>query len=149
MSWSNVAVSKMKTQQALIIAVSLWLLSACAPLISLYDQYAYTQAVSLKVDMQNLADESATTNYTDAKANVDAVNTELQKAYEYDRGRSKDSLSTKQYGILLSDKGFYKNFLKDWQTHSKLSTTAAGEMRIQIGKLMDEVIALEVGKNKK
>jgi hypothetical protein len=149
MSVSNTFGIKLKKQQTILIAVSLWLVTACSPLIALYDQYAYTQAVSLKVDMQNLADQSATTSYSDAKANVAAVNTELQKAYEYDRGRSKDSLSSKQYRILLSDNGFYKSFLKDWETHQKLSSTAAGEMKTQIGRLMDEVIALEAGKNKK
>lgn len=123
-------------------------INSCSPLIALYDQYAYTQATSLKVDLQNLADESSTTNYADAKADIDRVNIELQKAYEYSKGRSKNTLSAKQYEILLGENNFYKTFLKTWQTQGKESPTAANEMKIKLGQLMDQIIELENGKNR-
>ena len=120
----------------------------CRPLISLYDQYAYTQATSLKVDLQNLIKESATINYSDAKNDISKLNSELQKAFEYAKGRSLNSLSTKQYAILLSDTDFYKKFLNDWKVQKKESETAADEESIKIGQLMDTIIKLENGKTK-
>lgn len=123
-------------------------ITSCSPTIALYDQYAYTQATSLKVDLQNLAEESSTINYTDAKADIEKVNIELQKAYEYSKGRSKNSLSAKQYEILLSDSNFYKTFLRTWQTQGKESPTAANEIKIKLGQLMDQIIELESGKNR-
>ena len=86
--------------------------TSCKSTIALYDQFAYTQATSLKVDMQNLAEESSTINYPDAKTDIDNLNVALQKAFEYASGLSKNSLSTTQYSILLADNGFYKTFLK-------------------------------------
>jgi hypothetical protein len=130
----------------------LWLLLfslvSCKPTISLYDQYAYTQATSLKVDLQNLALESASINYEAAKPDIDKTNTELQKAYEYNKGRDNNSLSAKQYEILLGEDHFYKNFLKDWKLKGKENTAMAENITEQIGDLMDQIIKLENGKNK-
>ncbi len=120
----------------------------CKPLISLYDQYAYTEAISLKVDMQNLMLESDSIKYADAKLDISRVNTELQKAYEYAKGRSNNSLSTKQYAILLSEDGFYKSSLRTWQKQDTLSSTSASLKSDKIGQLLDQIIKLENGKNK-
>ncbi len=120
----------------------------CKPTIALYDQYAYTQATSLKVDMQNLALESQNANYNDATADITKVNTELQKAYEYNKGRDLNSLSTKQYEILLSENDFYKQFLNNWKSSGKESATFAQNVSDKIGQLMDQIIKLENGKNK-
>ncbi len=122
--------------------------ASCSPLIAVYDANAYAQAISIKVDLQNLADESATTNYTNAKADVDKVTSNIQKALEYDRGREKDSLSTKQYEILLADGHSYKTFLQLWQSQGKISATAAAEFKSSIGQIMDRIIRLENGKNR-
>ena len=124
------------------------LLVNCKPTIALYDQYAYTQATSLKVDLQNLALESESTSYDAAKADIDKVNTELQKAYEYNKGRDLNSLSTKQYEILLSDNEFYKKFLSNWKSSGKENETFAESVSEKIGQLLDQVIKLENGKNK-
>lgn len=124
------------------------LITGCKSTIALYDQYAYTQATSLKVDLQNLALESATLSYDSAKADIAKTNVELQKAYEYHKGRDNNSLSTKQYEILLSDTHFYKSFLKDWQAKGKESAVMAENISEQIGELMDQVIKLENGKNR-
>ncbi len=120
----------------------------CKPTIALYDQYAYTQATSLKVDMQNLALESDTVSYDAAKPDIDRVNVELQKAYEYNKGRDLNSLSTKQYEILVSDKDFYKQFLNNWKSSGKENAAFAQDASEKIGQLLDQIIKLENGKNK-
>jgi len=56
-------------------------LGSCAPLISTFDQYAYIQTTSLKVDALNLMDR-ATEDYTAHEQEVKAVLTKLDKAYE-------------------------------------------------------------------
>lgn len=123
-------------------------LISCKPTIALYDQYAYTQATSLKVDMQNLALESSIVSYDAAKPDIDKVNVELQKTYEYNKGRDLNSLSTKQYEILISDKGFYKQFLNNWKSSGKESEAFAQDASEKIGQLLDQAIKLENGKNK-
>ncbi len=124
------------------------LLISCKPTIALYDQYAFTQATSLKVDLQNLALESDSVSYDIAKPDIDRVNTELQKAYEYNKGRDLNSLSTKQYEILVSDKDFYKQFLNNWKSSGKENETFAQNVSEKIGQLLDQIIKLENGKNK-
>jgi len=124
------------------------LLLSCKPMIALYDQYAFTQATSLKVDMQNLALESDSVSYDAAKPDIDKVNVELQKAYEYNKGRDLNSLSTKQYEILVSETQFYKSFLNNWKTKGKENETVAQDASEKIGQLLDKVIQLENGKNK-
>lgn len=128
--------------------ILLFALLGCSPTIALYDQYAYTQATSLKVDMQNLASESSTITYADAKTDIDKVNVELQKAYEYNKGRDKNSLSAKQYSILISDAHFYKTFLNNWKKKGMENAALAEDVSKQIGNLMDQIIKLENGKNK-
>lgn len=132
-----------------ILWVFLWaLIVSCSTHIAFYDQYAYTQATSLKVDLQNLATESSTVTYADAKTDIDKINVEIQKALEYSRGRAKNTLSTDQYKILYSDNGFYKAFLKTWNSEGKLSPAGADEVSKEIGELMDQIIKLESGKTK-
>ena len=141
----NKKISRNKNFNVLFLFV---LLISCKPMIALYDQYAYTQATSLKVDMQNLALESDSVNYEAAKPDIDKVNVELQKAYEYNKGRDLNSLSTKQYEILVSDKDFYKQFLNNWKSSGKENKAFAQDASDKIGQLLDQVIKLENGKNK-
>ena len=138
----------LRLKKKLFIYFLVALLAGCKATIALYDQYAYTQATSLKVDLQNLALESATVSYDSAKADIHKTNIELQKAYEYNKGRDDNSISTQQYAILISDAHFYKSFLKDWQAKGKESATMAENISEQIGELMDQIIKLENGKNR-
>jgi hypothetical protein len=124
------------------------LLFSCKATIALYDQYAYTQATSLKVDLQNLALESDSISFETAKPDIDKVDIELQKAYEYNKGRDNNSISSKQYEILLADDHFYKSFLKDWKAKGKESAIMSQNISEEIGDLMDQVIKAENGKNK-
>ena len=132
----------------LFVVALIFVLQGCKPFIALYDQYAYTQATSLKVDIQNLALESATTTYKDAKGDIKNVIVALQKAYQYSKGRDNNSLSTKQYEILLADDHFFKTFINNWQTKGMESAVFAKDVSDQTGNLMDQIIKLENGKNK-
>lgn len=139
---------KIRKSASSILVLFLFIVNSCTHHIAFYDQYAYTQATSLKVDLQNLATESGTVAFTDAKADIDKVNVQIEKAFEYSQGRAKNTISTDQYKILLGDNNFYKSFLQTWNTQGKLSPAAADEVSKKIGQLMDQIIALESGKTK-
>ena len=119
-------------------------ISGCAS-IAVFDQYAYTQATSLKVDLQNLIDLSASKTYSQAKVEIEEANTSIMKAYEYEKGRKKAEIMAKMYGILLSEDGSYKKYLKKWKEEGKQSAAFVEEAKVQIGKLMDQIIQLEGG----
>jgi hypothetical protein len=144
-----VQILKIKRHVSAVLLIFLFtVVNSCTHHIAFYDQYAYTQATSLKVDLQNLASESSSVAYADAKEDIDKVNVEMEKAFEYSNGRSKNTISTDQYKILLGENNFYKSFLQTWNTQSKLSPAAADEVSKKIGQIMDQIIALESGKTK-
>ncbi len=129
----------------LLIVISF---AGCKPLIALYDASAYSQAVSIKVDLLNLLDKAATTEFTAANADISMVTIEIQKAMEYSKGKDLNSLSTSQYEILLSGSHSYKFFLQLWEKEKKLSKGASTEYKETFGMIMDKIIQLENGKNK-
>ncbi len=59
------------------------------PTMSTYDQNAYSQTTSLKVDALNIMD-SAVEGYDLHKKSVAAVNTSIQKLYSYEKNLPKN-----------------------------------------------------------
>lgn len=66
-------------------------IAGCAS-VSQFDQHAYIQVTSLKVDALNVM-SLANDSYTMHEAEVHAVNMMLDKAYEYERNRPNNSLT--------------------------------------------------------
>src|SRR5690348_18129703 len=84
--------------QSLVI-VTCFLFSACKPTISVFDSYAYTQSTAVKVDVMNLM-KKATETYTSQQTEVDALDTRLQKIYEYEKHRPKNGITLRMWDIL-------------------------------------------------
>jgi hypothetical protein len=75
----------MKNQEWFHLSIYLFftiLFFSCST-ISKFDQYAYTQATSIKVDALNLM-SLATDEYTNHTEEVKKMQTEIQKIYEYE-----------------------------------------------------------------
>ena len=131
-----------------LVAVSFCALLAACSLIAHYDQVAYEHATNAKVDTLALMDK-ATGSYDDHQKEVETLVTELDKAYEYDRGRSLNKLTVAQWDILRDPNGnLVGGFLKMWKAKGSLGTTFISEKKLQIGKAFDQIIALESGKQK-
>src|SRR5437016_8139677 len=82
----------------LIAIAACFVLAACS-LIAPYDRAAYEHATNAKVDTLTLMSK-ATGSYHDHEKEVDALITQLDKAYEYDRGRPINKLTVAQWDIL-------------------------------------------------
>jgi hypothetical protein len=122
-------------------------LAACA-LIAHYDQVAYEHATSAKVDTLALMDK-ATGSYDEHQKEIEALVTELNKAYEYDRGRSLNKITIAQWDVLRDpNRNLVGGFLKMWKAKGSLSATFIAEKKLQIGDAFDQIIALESGKQK-
>jgi hypothetical protein len=131
----------------LILSLALLSLAACS-LIAHYDQVAYEHATSAKVDTLALMDK-ATGSYSDHQKEIEAMVIELNKAYEYDRGRELNKITVAQWDILRDPNGnLVGGFLRMWKARGSLSPTFISEKKLQIGKAFDQIIALESGKNK-
>jgi hypothetical protein len=128
------------------------LLNACTT-ISVYDQFAYATATSLKVDTLNLI-SSATESYDSHTKDIADLTVRLEKAYEYDRGRALNEKSVQLWEKLLLTKpddpnsGVYPRFIAQWKTEGRLSATTVALKKSTVSRDFDKIIELESGKTK-
>ncbi|MEI6822967.1 MAG: hypothetical protein WCL51_13620 [Bacteroidota bacterium] len=128
----------------LIVLVSF---AACAS-ISLFDHYAYTQTTSLKVDALNCL-ELAMQDYTTNEKTVEALQSNLQKAYEYEKHRPQNKITLQLWDKLLDSNGhLLGGCLKRWQTEKKLSAVFVQEEKKIVGEAFDQIAELESKKIK-
>ncbi|WP_291319737.1 hypothetical protein [Desulfonatronospira sp.] len=118
----------------------------CAPSIALYSERAYDQAVTLKASSLRLMDR-AVEPYNDHEQSIESLLFEMDKAYEYARGRPANELSTRQWEILRDpDRHLLGGFIRRWEEQETLSPFFISEAKEQVGHAFDTVIGLESGK---
>lgn len=122
---------------------------SCPPSISLFDETAYQKATSLKVESLRLMDQ-ATEPYREHQTEVRYLRIELEKAYEYAKGRPKNQISTRQWTILMDpERNLLAGFLKRWEVESALNPVFVREAQGLVSDAFDTIINLESGKIKK
>lgn len=123
------------------------LLTGCAT-ISRFDQYAYTQTTSLKVDVLSVMGR-ATESYPMHQAQAVNVKTSLDKMYEYEKNRPKNAVSQKMWSVLTDSTGhLYGGFIKRWEKEDKLDTAFIRISKELVGQSFDQISQLESGKIK-
>lgn len=121
--------------------------AACSS-ISTYDQTAYLQAVNTKVDALALMTK-AVEPYTNHRNEVAEFLIELDKAYEYERGRPLNRDTLMQWDILRDpNRDLLGGFLKEWKEDGKLLPVYVERKKAQISTGFDQIIQLENGKIK-
>lgn len=137
----------LKTKKSLVVIAVLSLLASCAS-IAKFDQYSYTQSTSLKVDALNVM-SNATDSFHLHQTDVAQVRTELNKIYEYEKNKPKNTITTKMWSVLIDSTGSsFGGFLTRWQKGIKLDTAFINESKILIGESFDQISGLESGKIK-
>jgi hypothetical protein len=127
---------------ALTLSLVIW---SCTS-ISVFSPEAYKQAVDLKVESLNLM-SFATLPYQDFEEDVNVLQTELRKAYEFALGRPENELSAQQWEILINEDGnLLGGFLKRWETEGTLGEMFVTEMQMLVSDAFDTIIGLESGK---
>lgn len=118
----------------------------CAPTIAPFSARAYEQAVELKVEA--LAVMGAATEPFEAhRDEVKALRLELDKAYEFARGRPDNEISARQWAILRDpDRNLLGGFLARWEREGTLSPFFVTEAQGLVADAFDTVIGLESGK---
>jgi hypothetical protein len=139
-----------KPQYLLCLAVTV-VLCGCkvlGPTIASYDQYAYTQTTSLKVDALNLMDSSIY-NYQSETRSIATVKLNIQKLYEYDRNRAKDTITLKQWKILMDTNGhLLGGFLVYRRKNKVVPKMFIDDVKVKVGASFDQIAKLEGLKNK-
>ena len=116
--------------------------------ISKFDQYAYTQATSIKVDALNIMG-AATDSFNLHKPAVDQVVTSINKIFEYEKNRPKNTVSEKMWTVIKDSTGhLFGGFVKRWQKEGKLDAVFIKEAQGLISQSFDQISQLESGKIK-
>lgn len=122
--------------------------TGCQNMQALYNEQAYQQAVSLKIEALTLMDE-ATLLYAEHEEEVAELKKELSKAYEYARGRPDNEESTRQWELMKDpDRNLLGGFLLRWEQEGTLSPGFVGSAKELISDAFDTIIELESGKRK-
>lgn len=123
------------------------LLSSCT-LMSRFDQFAYVQSTSLKVEVLSLIEEG-TSSYPEKAADIRAMEIKLEKALEYERFRPKNQITLQQYQLLTDPEGnLVGGAFRLWKNNGKLSTAYIKNKKEQIAKAFDLISSLEAAKIK-
>jgi hypothetical protein len=132
----------------LTYSLFLLLLTTGCSTISRFDQYAYSQATSIKVDALGIMD-SATGNYGLHQPVVEKVMTQIDKIYEYEKNRPKNTVSEKMWALIKDTNGhLYGGFVRRWQREGTLDQVFIDESKRLIGASFDQISQLESGKIK-
>jgi hypothetical protein len=93
--------------------------------------------------------DKATDSFSRHKSEVEAIKLDLDKAYEYARGRPQNEISTRQWEI-IKDPGrdSLGGFLKRWEDKEQLGQSFINEAKGIVSDSFDTVIELESGKQK-
>lgn len=122
-------------------------LAACS-LISPYDQTAYEKATAAKAEALALMDR-ATSSYSAQRREIEAVSLDLDKAYEYDRGRPRNAETIEQWEILRDPDGhLFGGFIRRWREKGSLNADYITEKKRDIAEAFDQIIGLERGKRR-
>ena len=91
----------------------------------------------------------ATDSYDTHEKEVEELITQLDKAYEYDRGRQLNQITVAQWDVLRDpNRNLVGGFLKMWKAKGRLSAAFVAEKKRQISDAFDQIIQLESGKRK-
>jgi hypothetical protein len=130
------------------IALCCFSLATACSTIATYDQVAYEHATNAKVDTLALMDK-ATGSYIGHAKEIEGLKLELDKAYEYDRGRPLNQETIAQWEILRDpNRDSVGGFLKEWKESGTLLPVYVTRKKAQIGLQFDTIIQLESGKIK-
>jgi hypothetical protein len=133
----------------LLVLFFILLLSSCSTYISSYDQQAYTQTTSIKVDALNIMD-SARTDYRFHLLAVQNLQTNLNKIYEYEKNRPQNDITIKLWDKLLDKNGhLLGGFIERWKSGAKISDVFISNCKEQVGEAFDIISGLESKKIKK
>ena len=122
------------------------IITSCAPPVSQYSDSAYRQAVELKVVSLDLI-EHATQPFGAYDDEVRALRLELEKAYEFSKGRPDNEFSTQQWAIMIDpERNMLGGFLRRWEERGSMPEVFVNEARQNIADGFDTIIDLESGK---
>jgi hypothetical protein len=127
--------------------VVVFIAAACS-VTSPFNERAYDIATSAKVDALALVTQ-ASEPYANHAPDVRALRLEIDKAYEFAKGRPHNEEATRQWEIIRDpQRNSLGGFLRRWQERGTLDAAFVNEAQGLIADGFDAVIELESGKRR-
>lgn len=121
--------------------------SACTPIAS-YDEHAYQQTTSLKVQALELMGK-ATEPYARHRNEIQNLELQVREAYEYAKHLPHNEITARQWEILMNPEGHSLfGFFSLWKDKGTLDATFVQEAQGVVSDGFDQIIGLEIGKPK-
>ena len=115
---------------------------------AIFNQKAYEQTTSLKVDALTLMDK-AIEPYANHQAVIDGLKLNMEKAYQYCKGLPDNDETIKQWEIIKDpNRNSLMGFLNRWETQKQLKPDFINDAKGLVSDGFDAVIELESGKRK-
>lgn len=93
--------------------------------------------------------DRASTPYSQNTEKIDGAILDLNKAYEYDKGRFKNQITVQLWTKLLNPEGnLFGGFIRYWKRRGELHPAYIEEKKKDIEDAFDQIIQLEQGKQK-
>jgi hypothetical protein len=138
-------IAALRYQLAAVVAFGL--LTGCST-IGPFSPKAYEQATSLKVEALATMDK-ATEPFASKKPEIEALKINIDKSYEYSKGRPQNEETTRQWAIIKDpSRNSLGGFLKRWEDSKTLKKEYIQEAKNLVSDGFDAVIELESGKRK-
>ena len=132
-----------KTRYFLLLCLTM-ALGSCAT-ISKYDQYAYMETNSIKVDAVNIM-ANATDDYAAHQAEVTTLQTSIDKMIAYETNRPKNTISERMWNLQNDPNGnLYGGFMVRWKREGKLDSVFISQSQKLVGQSFDQISQLESG----
>ncbi len=123
-------------------------LAACDPLIGGYSAEAYKNATSLKARSLAMIDRAGR-SYASQQADIAALMTDIDAAYEFSKGLPRNRISARQWQLMRDpDEGLMGGFVAGWRRNGTVGGFFRGEKKTQIARAYDYIICLEVNKQR-
>ncbi|MCO4292642.1 hypothetical protein NF867_07200 [Solitalea sp. MAHUQ-68] len=136
-----------KTSYPKLLLALLFFISSCSPLIAPYNEHVYRELASLKVETTTLIGK-ATEEYSTHEGEVQTLDKDLNKLYEYIKALPKNTEATKMMEIMIKGDGRWGGIKNVWKTKGKLSPAAVTEFQNEVTEGFDDMIELESKKIK-
>jgi hypothetical protein len=87
--------------------------------------------------------DKAIDNYSTHEKEIQDINTEIQKAYEYEKNRPNNETTTSMWELLMNDASLYGGFISLWKEQGTVSKVAIQAAKTKIAENFDRIAQLE------
>lgn len=131
-----------------IAVLTLFLVSCQSLKTAVFDQYAYQEAISIKVESLNLMDDAVDV-YVDHETEVQTLLLDLQKMVEYEKNKPDNEVSFAMWQVVTDkERNLLSGFLERWKEKNQLSEVFINEAKGQVSEALGLIIKYEANKNK-